>query len=383
MSFIDKYKSFSWPITNRAKDENKASEVTMVLTEAAHAAMIKRIGPNARFAQLSGHGMIKVSTRFGDSNLVHANALFRDACVIMFPELAVKIRKHNVQIEHLLNSAMGLNKKQKFVNHATYDFMSIALYTGALNMAVGCGGTRTSSNATTGISCNGLQAQFALEWLEGTKQRRPLKCLVELATNKFKSHAGAVTLEEVWAEFTKLRLEHYLSEKEMARYRGSLAFSISDSGRVTLTEMSDEEIADMLRARFASPTPEQIAAQRERFVADYKKKLAERKKLKQIEGQSKLSFTSSSASAPLPPPPPPPSESPGTRRSSRARRQPVRLDPSPEEKESSSSSESEGEEESEDGWVQTDLVEDHGFPEFKYSEREGPPAKKLKQTKLG
>ena len=175
----------------------------------------------------------------------------------------------------------------------------------------------------------------------------------------------------------------------MARYRGSLTFSVSDSGRVTLSEMSDEEIIDVLRKRFASPTPEQIAAQRARFVAERKKEIAERKKLKQIEGQSKLSFETSSASAPAPPPPPPSSE-PATRRSSRARRQPMRLDPSPEEKESESESESEGESESEsegesedDGWIQTDLVEDHDFPEFKYTEREGPPPKKFKQTKLG
>ena len=381
MSFIDKYRSYTWPITNRAKDENKASEVTMVLTETAHAAMIKRVGPNARFKQRSSRGVVAVSTGFGDSSNVLVNALFKDACALMFPELADKIKKDNVEVEHLLNSATGLNKKQKFINLATYDFKSIALYTDALNMAVGVGAL-TTSNATTGISRHRLQALFALNWLDGAKKThyRPLKCLIELG-RKHPNHAKAVMLEEVWTEFTRLRLEHYLSEKEMKRYRGSLHFSISDSGRVTLTEMSDAEIIDVLRKRFASPTPEQIAAQRARFVAERKKEIAERKKLKQIEGQSKLSFETSSASAPAPPPPPPSSE-PATRRSSRARRQPMRLDPSPEEKESESESESEGESE-DDGWIQTDLVEDHDFPEFKYTEREGPPPKKFKQTKLG
>ena len=296
-------KLYSWPITNTKADPNKAATLTMELTETAHAAVVTRIGPAARFAQRS-KGAALVSTTFGDSHQVYANELFKDACVLMFPLLSSKILDEAIQVEHLLNSTTGLDKKIKFANLANYTLDTIALYTATLNKVVGGGGTKTDSNSTSGISRANLRAQFSLRWLIGAEknQYRPLKCLVELAKNKHQNHAGAVTLVEVWDEFTTTRLEHYLAEPQIVKYRGSLRFVAAPTGQFTLNIMSDDEISAILRARFAPPTPTQIAQQRAAFIADIKKERADAEEAKQVAGQSKLSFAPAPAPAPAPEP---------------------------------------------------------------------------------
>jgi len=296
-------KLYSWPIVNTKADPNKASTLTMEMTEAAHAAVTERIGPAARFSQNSTTGAVEVSTDFKGSTNVLANALFKDACALMFPQLSSEILDAVIQVEHLLNSTTGLDKKQKFTNLANYTLNTIALYTSSLNKVVGAG-ARTTSNSTSGISRANLRAQFALHWLIGAKkmQCRPLKCLVELAKQAHPNHANAVTLEEVWDEFHDTRLEHYLAEPQIVKYRGSLRFVAAPTGQFTLNIMSDDEISAILRARFAPPTPTQIAQQRAAFIADIKKERADAEEAKQVAGQSKLSFAPAPAPAPAPEP---------------------------------------------------------------------------------
>ena len=76
---------------------------------------------------------------------------------------------------------------------------------------------------------------------------------------------------EKGAEYREVQFEYYSGR--MSELRGSFDFLTGDDGLVTLREMTDNDITDVIKARFAMPSQEDIDAQRVRFIKQYEKDL--------------------------------------------------------------------------------------------------------------
>lgn len=273
----DELTTYSWPIVDTTGSTCKAKNVSMDLNAVGYKAVIIFIGEDAGFSQQNKTGHVLVSTGFGNSNAKNANDVFGIGVAAMFPDMKVQVKK--LEVEHKKNSALKVSKEQRFANQAKYSFDAISFYTWEFNMAVKGVGNRKKT-PTAGVSLKGYQAQYTLNWLEGSKEKRivthPLECLQPFrklrANNKPRR-----TLEYVHKERIDSIHKYHFSEARMKKYRGSLHF-VKRNGVYTLEEMTDDDIKQVFRQRYKVPTAEEIEAQRKEFIEITKNKAKKKRK---------------------------------------------------------------------------------------------------------
>lgn len=93
---IEFMKMFEWPIVNQPQ-----YNMTMELTERAHAAIVGIVGPNAKFTQNTTTGALKIATNFGASRGVSSDHLYKVGLVTMFPDMRDEIMSDNLCLTHL------------------------------------------------------------------------------------------------------------------------------------------------------------------------------------------------------------------------------------------------------------------------------------------
>jgi len=256
-----------WPImkmkegetnTGDEKCKEEVGKVTIVLDKRGFRAIQKIIGNSASFRRDSKDGGRISVSKPKKANRISANNLFKAGVIAAFPERANELE--DLEVEHNLNSALGVSKAGKYLNQARYDFKTISFYTSSLNVAL----QSHSEAPTSGVHLARLQTQYTLNW-NNEKVSHPLKCLAKFR-KKGKATSPLKTLEAVHAERIDRIYEHHFSEIQMNKYRGSLQFVKSARHDWRLQRMADDDIKEVIKKRYKMPTPAEIAEQRKDFI---------------------------------------------------------------------------------------------------------------------